>query len=198
MTTSASYRPISQEVLSHDWGKLTKFRFELLRRDGAWQEQTRETYDRGNGATCLLYNPDTKCVLLTRQFRLPVYLNGGRDTLIEAPAGLLDGADATARMREELFEETGYEIDDLTHLYDVYMSPGSVTEYLAFFAGTYSDQDKTAQGGGMYDEGEDIEVIRIPLTKAMQMIQTGDICDAKTIILLQHLTIENLIRNEQL
>ncbi|SDX93184.1 nudix-type nucleoside diphosphatase, YffH/AdpP family [Ruegeria halocynthiae] len=186
------FRPISSEVLSDNWGILTKYEFELRRRNGEWQRQTRETYDRGNGATCLLFNPETICVLLTRQFRLPVFLNGGIEALIEAPAGLLEGSDADGRMRAELLEETGFQTSTLTHLFDVYMSPGSVTEYLSFFKGVYSASDKVANGGGKSDEGEDIEVLEVPLSEAMKMIESGDIRDAKTIILLQHLMIEIL------
>ncbi|WP_127562702.1 NUDIX domain-containing protein [Nioella ostreopsis] len=194
MTSDETFRPISEEVLSDDWGKLTKFRYEVRRRSGEWQQQTRETYDRGNGATCLLYNLETECVVLTRQFRLPVFLNGGLKSLVETPAGLLDGAEPEERMRAELIEETGFQVDTLTHLYDVYMSPGSVTEYLAFFKGNYRLGDQKAEGGGEYAEGEDIEVIEVPLREAMEMIHTGDIRDAKTIILLQHIVIEQLQR----
>ena len=194
MTRSEVFRSVSKEILSDDWGVLTKHEFELCRRSGEWQRQAREAYDRGNGATCLLYNPETDRVLLTRQFRLPVYLNGGLEALIETPAGLLDGADADERMRQELIEETGFQVEALTHLFDVYMSPGSVTEYLAFFNGTYSASDQTSEGGGAFDEGEDIEVMQVPIAEAMQMIGNGTICDAKTIILLQHLMIEKLTK----
>ncbi len=186
------FRPISSVVLSDNWGILTKHEFELRLRNGEWQHQTRETYDRGNGATCLLYNPETTCVLLTRQFRLPVFLNGGATSLIEAPAGLLEGENATGRMHSELLEETGFQARSLTHLFDVYMSPGSVTEYLSFFKCTYSASDRIGKGGGEIDEGEDIEVLEVPLSDAMQMIGNGEIRDAKTIILLQQLMIEIL------
>lgn len=185
-------RVISKEVLSEDWGVLSKVHFEVRRRSGEWQRLARETYDRGNGAVCLLYNPETDCVLLTRQFRLPAFLNGGLEGLIEAPAGLLEGAEPAARMRAELMEETGFAIEALTHLFDVYMSPGSVTEYLACFQGIYTAADQTGDGGGTYDEGEDIEVMHVPLRQAMQMIAQGEIRDGKTIILLQHLMIAQL------
>lgn len=190
--SKSSFRPISQRVLADDWGRLTKYEYELRLRDGSWQRQQREAYDRGNGATCLLYNPATGSVLLTRQFRLPVFLNGGWETLIEAPAGLLDGAEPAVRMRAELIEETGYDVSALTHLFDVYMSPGSVTEYLAFFSGEYSEKQKVSDGGGSSEEGEDIDVMQVPLPEAMMMIERGEIRDAKTIILLQHLTIRLL------
>ncbi|MES0864729.1 NUDIX domain-containing protein [Ruegeria sp. SCPT10] len=194
MPKSEIFRPISEQILASDWGVLTKYEFELRRQNGEWQRQTREAYDRGNGATCLLHNPDTDQVLLTRQFRLPVFLNGGFDGLIETPAGLLDGAQADERMRNELEEETGYQIDKLIHLFDVYMSPGSVTEHLSFFKGIYSASDQTGQGGGSFEEGEDIEVMHVPLADAMPMIAEGEIRDAKTIILLQQLMIEKLTR----
>ena len=185
-------RIISERNLADDWGRLTKYEFDLRLRDGTWQRQVRETYDRGNGATCLLYNPQTGCVLLTRQFRLPAFINGGVETLIEAPAGLLDGADPATRMRSELIEETGYDVSTLTHLSDIYMSPGSVTEYLAFFVGEYSEKQKVGDGGGSSEEGEDIDVLQVPLPEAMRMIDRGEIRDGKTIILLQHLMIRQL------
>lgn len=183
-------RPHSETVLADDWATLTKYKFDYRRRDGTWQRQVRQSYDRGNGAVALLHNPDTDCVLLTRQFRLPVFLNVGLPGLIEAPAGLLDGAAPLERMRAELAEETGFRIDKLTHLYDVHTSPGSVSEYLAYFIGTYAEQDRVSEGGGEVDEGEDIEVLHIPLAEAVAMIGKGEMCDAKTIILVQHLWIE--------
>jgi nudix-type nucleoside diphosphatase (YffH/AdpP family) len=185
-------RIISEQKLSDDWGVLTRYEFDLRLRDGSWQRQTREVYDRGNGATCLLYNPETDCVLLTRQFRLPAYVNGGHASLVEAPAGLLDGAVPAERMRAELIEETGFAISDLRHVFDVQMSPGSVSEYLAFFEGQYSENDRTGSGGGAHDEGEDIEVLHVPLDQAAAMIETGEICDAKTVILLQRLMLSRL------
>lgn len=194
MSESEIFRAISEEILSDDWGRLTKHEYELRRRSGEWQRQTREVYDRGNGATCLLHDPETECVVLTRQFRLPVFLNGGLASLVETPAGLLDGSEPEERMRAELIEETGFQVDTLAHLFDVYMSPGSVTEYLAFFKGTYRSSDRKAGGGGSYAEGEDIEVIEVPLHEAMMLIETGEIRDAKTIILLQNLAIEDLQR----
>lgn len=191
------YRPINKTVLSDDWGTVTKHEFELKRRSGEWQRLTRETYDRGNGATCLLYNSETGCVLLTRQFRLPIFINGGYTSLVEAPAGLLDGVDATERMRAELVEETGYKIEEIEHQFDAYMSPGSVTEYLAFFQGSYSENEKVSEGGGLLEEGEDIEVMHVPLADAMSMIENGEIRDAKTIILLQRLTIQTMTQEAQ-
>ena len=192
MADDAIYRPISETLLSDHWGRLTKYEFDLKRRDGDWQRQVRESYDRGNGATCLLHDPETDCVLLTRQFRLPAYLTGGEPALIETPAGLLEGAAPEERMREELIEETGYRIEALTHVFDVYMSPGSVTEILSHYIGTYSGADKIGAGGGKIDEGEDIEVLNVPFDEALEMVENGAIRDAKTVLLLQHLAIRRL------
>lgn len=183
---------LDSTVLSNGWGRLTRHRIEYRRRDGSWQQQTREVYDRGHGAACLLHDPETDCVLLTRQFRLPVWFSGKEPLVIEAPAGLLEGAHPEERMRAELIEETGFQVSELTHLFDVTMSPGSVTEYLAFFAGTYHLKDQVAEGGGAEHEGEDIEVLHMPLKDALGMIRSGEICDAKTIILLQELALRQL------
>lgn len=185
-------RFIDKEILSDEWGRLTRYRFDFRRRDGSWQQLSREAYDRGNAVTCLLFNPETGCVLLTRQFRLPVHLNGKDPFLIEAPAGLLEGAHPEDRMRAELMEETGYEVSTLEHLFDVTMSPGSVTENLSFYSGTYHLKNKVGAGGGEEHEGEDIEVMHVPLKEALAMIRTGEICDAKTILLLQELALRQL------
>ncbi len=183
------FRPIEQIVLADDWGTLTKHTFSLKRRDGAWQQQTREAYDRGNGAACLLYNREQGTVLLVKQFRLPAKLNGHQGFLIETPAGLLEGMNPAERMRAELEEETGFSVSKLTLVFDAFMSPGSVTEKLACFIGTYTAKDQISEGGGHPDEGEDIEVLHVPLDEALAMIASGAIADAKTIMLLQHLAL---------
>jgi len=180
---------VDSTVLSDNWGTLTRHRIRYRRRDGSWQEQTREVYDRGHGAVCLLFDPDTECVLLTRQFRLPAWFSGKDPFVTEAPAGLLEGAQPEERMRAELMEETGFQVSRLEHLFDILMSPGSVTEYLAFFTGTYHLKDKVSEGGGEPSEGEDIEVMHVPLNKALTMVRSGEIADAKTIILLQELAL---------
>ena len=184
------FRAKGEETLADDWGVLTRFDYELKLRGGEWQHQRREVYDRGHGAVCLLHNPATDTVLLTRQFRLPAFTTGHDGYLIEAPAGLLEGAEPGDRMRAELEEETGYAVSQLTRLYDVFMSPGSVSEYLAFFVGEYSEADRVSDGGGAAHEGEDIEVLHVPLREAHAMIRDGRIRDAKTIILVQHFLLE--------
>ncbi|SPJ22820.1 NUDIX domain-containing protein [Palleronia abyssalis] len=186
MSISDRVRLHELTVLSDNWYTLRKARFDYRMSDGTWQEQTRESYDRGNGCVCLLYDPARRTVILIRQFRWPAFENGHDDLLIEAPAGLLDEADPAERMRAELEEETGYRIATLTPLWDAFMSPGSVTERLHFFVGRYSPDDRIDQGGGVEDEGEDIEVLELPLTEALEMIDDGRIRDAKTIMLLQH------------
>lgn len=173
-------------VLSDSWYVLRKTTFAFRRADGAWQEQSRETYDRGNGAVILLYDPDRSTVILTRQFRYPAFVNGHDDLLIEAPAGLLDEASPEERIRAEIEEETGYRVRDVVQLWDVFMSPGSVTERLFFFVGRYTPSDRTGAGGGDADEGEDIEVLELTLSDALDMVRRGQIRDAKTIMLLQY------------
>ena len=177
------------EVLSDNWYTLRKATFEFQHGDGRWTTEHREAYDRGNGATVLLVDPERRTVILTRQFRMPAYLNGHPDGyLIETPGGLLDpgdGHDALSAVRRELEEETGYVVEDLTQLYDVYMSPGSVTERVVFFAGRYSPAHRASVGGGQADEGEDIEVLELDLDEAAAMVDDGRIRDGKTIMLLQ-------------
>ena len=186
-----TFRIRERTVLSDDWGVLTRYDLELKTRSGAWRAQRREAYDRGNGVACLLHDPEGGTVLLIRQFRLPAAVNGHHGMMIEVPAGMLDGADPKQRMREELEEETGYRVSELDHLFDVYMSPGSVTEFLSFYKGTYDRSQRASQGGGNAEEGEDIEVLHVPLEQALAMMRTGEICDAKTIMLIQHLALES-------
>ncbi|MFZ1232598.1 MAG: GDP-mannose pyrophosphatase NudK [Thiofilum sp.] len=177
----------SFEVLSDNWYILRKATFDYLRNNGEWQTQTREVYDRGNGATILLYNLEQQTVILTRQFRFPTYINGLADgLLIETAAGLLDQASPEERIRLEAEEETGYTVQTIQKVFEAYMSPGSVTEKLYFYIAEYQSKDKLTTGGGIESEGEDIEVLELPFQQAMQMITTGEIQDGKTIMLLQH------------
>ncbi|WP_312045420.1 NUDIX domain-containing protein [Erwinia sp.] len=182
-------RNIREQVLSDNWYVLKKYTFELQRADGQWQEQQREAYDRGNGAVILLYNRCKRTVVLTRQFRLPVFINGHHGFLIEAAAGLLDEASPEARIIAEAEEETGYRVKKLEKVMEAYMSPGSVTEKLYFFIAEYTDEDRQSSGGGLVDEGEDIEVMEWSLDHALAAIRSGEIMDAKTIMLLQHLAL---------
>lgn len=180
-------RLLDAQVLSDSWYTLRKISFELRRRDGRWQRLSREAYDRGNGAALLLWDPRRSTVVLTRQFRLPAFLNGAADgQLIEACAGLLDGEEPEACIRREAEEETGYRIRTPRKLFEAYMSPGSVTEKLHFFMAEYEPGDRVRAGGGVVLEGEDIEVIEMPLTEALAAIASGRIQDGKTIMLLQY------------
>ncbi|MBE1494852.1 nudix-type nucleoside diphosphatase (YffH/AdpP family) [Amycolatopsis lexingtonensis] len=173
------------ELLSDAWYVLRRTTFEFQHRDGRWTTEQRETYDRGNGATVLLYDPARETVLLTRQFRYPVYVNDHPDGMfLEAAAGLLDTDDAETAIRREAQEETGVRIGALEHVFDVYTSPGSVTERLHCYAAPYDPADRGA-GGGIAEEGEDIEVVELRFEDALKMIGTGEIADAKTIMLLQ-------------
>ena len=186
-------RLVEERVLSDDWFVLKKTSFDFRRNDGSWQRQSRETYDRGNGAVLLLFSAARGSVVLTRQFRFPAYVNGCADgLLVEACAGLLDGEDAHACIRREAQEETGFVVRAPRKVFEAYMSPGSVTEKLHFFVAEYADADRVSDGGGDVAEGEDIEVMEWPLADALQAIADGRIQDGKTIMLLQHAALRGL------
>jgi len=192
-------RIVEERLLSDDWYVLKKTTFDYRCRDGRWQRQSRETYDRGNGAALLLFNVGQDTVVLTRQFRFPAYVNGCHDgLLIEACAGLLDGEDPHSCIRREAQEETGFVVRSPRKLFEVYMSPGSVTEKLHFFIAEYEPRDRVSEGGGDNAEGEDIEVVEMPLATAMQMISNGAIQDGKTIMLLQYAALNGLERLRQM
>lgn len=174
------------EVLSDDWYLLKKTTFDYRRHNGSWQTLTRETYDRGNGATILLYNRHQKSVILIRQFRFATYGEGHDGFLIETPAGLLENSGAEERIRAEVEEETGYRVGTVHKIFKAFMSPGSVTEQLHFFVAEYDSGHRIGNGGGVESEGEDIEVLELHVDAAMQMICDGTIADGKTIMLLQY------------
>ena len=186
LSTTERVRIKAVETLSDDWYVLKKTTFDFLRSDGTWQQQSRETYDRGNGATILLYNLERRTVVLTRQFRFPAFVNGHSGMLIEAAAGLLDMASPEDRIKAEVEEETGYRLDHVRRIFEAFMSPGSVTEKLYFFVAEYDPIGKAAPGGGNPAEGEDIEVLELSIDDAITAIERGEIADGKTIILLQH------------
>jgi GDP-mannose pyrophosphatase NudK len=175
-------------TLAHEKGKLTIVTFRQRRRDGSWQQRKREIYDNGNSAAILPYDPERKTVLLTRQLRLPIYLQDGLERSTEACAGKLDGEQAEARILKEMEEELGYRVRQVERLFALYPSPASVAEKIEFFTCRYSPADKISDGGGLADEGEDIEVIEPTLEQARAMIASGEIIDAKTVILIQYLT----------
>jgi GDP-mannose pyrophosphatase NudK len=177
----------SMQTLAHQKGKLTLVTFEQRTRNGEWQERKREVYDNGNSATILPYDPQRGTVLLTRQLRLPMFLQDGLESSIEACAGKLDGETAEKRIVEEAEEELGYRIANVEKLFELYVSPGAIMEKIAFFTCAYSPADKVSEGGGLAEEGEDIEVIETTLKQAAAMIAAGEIIDAKTVILVQYL-----------
>jgi nudix-type nucleoside diphosphatase (YffH/AdpP family) len=185
---------LKTEILSNNWYVLKKITYEYLKKDRTWQTQNREAYDRGNGATILLYNKDQRTVILTRQFRLPTFINGNSSgMLIEACAGLLDKDNPEDCIRRETEEETGYKITDVQKIFEAYMSPGSVTEILYFFIAEYHKSMKVTEGGGVDHEQENIEVLELGIQEAMNMVDNGEIKDAKTIILLQYIKLHNLL-----
>jgi len=186
LTANPDVRVLDVEVTSDGWHVLRRTTLEIRGRDGGWTTQTRETYDRGNGAAILLYDPDRGTVLLTRQFRYPVYVNDHPDgMLIEAAAGLLDDDEPEVAIRREAAEELGVAVGEVRHVFDAYMSPGSVTERLHFYVAPYAPADRVDEGGGVAHEGEEIEVLEIPFAEALTMIADGRIADGKTIMLLQ-------------
>ncbi|MCK8521883.1 GDP-mannose pyrophosphatase NudK [Aquimarina sp. D1M17] len=182
------------EILSDNWYTLKKVTYDYQKEDGQWEIHQREAYDRGNGAAILLYNKERQKVILTRQFRLPTYINGN-DTglMIEVCAGLLDDNNPEDCIRKETEEETGYKVSKVEKVFESYMSPGSVTEILYFFIAEYSSEMKISSGGGLAHEQENIEVIELDFEKAYNMIFSGEIKDGKTIMLLQHAKIHNVI-----
>ena len=191
------YKIQKTELLSDNWYILNKVTVDYQKKDDTWDTQEREVYDRGNGAAILLYNKSKETVILTRQFRLPTYLNGNKSgLLIEVCAGLLDEDNPEACIIRETEEETGYRLPTVKKIFESYMSPGAVTEILYLFVGEYDDSMKVSSGGGIEDEHEEIDVIEIPFSQAYVMIESGEIKDAKTIMLLQYAKIHNLVSQD--
>lgn len=190
-----NFRITNTEILSDNWYVLRKITYEYLQKDGTLQTQSREAYDRGNGATILLYNKESQTVILTRQFRIPTYVNGNADgMMIETCAGLLDQDNPEDCIRRETEEETGYQIKEVKKVFEAYMSPGSVTEILYFFIAEYAKEMKVSDGGGLEEEAENIEVLEYKFADALEMVKNGEIKDAKTIMLLQYLKIEEILK----
>jgi len=186
MSVAERVRVHEETLLSDQWYVLKTTRFDYLRSDGTWQTQSRETYDRGNGAAILLYDPHRRCVLLTRQFRYPTFVNGHDDLMVEVPAGVLDAASPQDCIRAEAEQEAGVRVRAPRKVFEAFMSPGAVTERLHFFVAEYSSADRIGAGGGLHAEGEDIEVFELPFDEALNWMAQGRIVDAKTIMLLQH------------
>ncbi|HEY3402320.1 MAG TPA: GDP-mannose pyrophosphatase NudK [Ohtaekwangia sp.] len=184
---------LEKKLLSDNWYKLFRYTYEIKTKKGNVHVQSREAYDRGNGAVILLYNTEKGTVILTRQFRLPTYVNGNADgMMIEACAGLLDQDNPEDCIRRETEEETGYRVTDVRKIFESYMSPGSVTEILYFFVASYSSQQKVNEGGGV-DEDENIEVLELKFIDALDKVARGEIKDAKTIMLLQYAQLHKLV-----
>ena len=192
--SNSNIKNLSETILSDNWYTLKKVTYDYLKKDGTWETQNREAYDRGNGATILLYNSENKTIILTKQFRIPTYLNGNETgMMIEACAGLLEKDNPEECIKRETEEETGYKISSVKKIFEVYMSPGSVTEIVHFFIGEYSNEMKVNHGGGLSEEQENIEVLEIDFSSAVEMIKSGEIKDAKTIMLLQYAQLNNLL-----
>ncbi len=185
---------INDEILSNNWYTLKKITYQIVQKNGIIATHQREAYDRGNGAVILLYNVQQQTIILTKQFRLPTFINGNASgLLIEACAGLLDKDNAEDCIKRETEEETGYKINDVIKIFEAYMSPGSVTELLHFFIAAYTPGMKTSEGGGLQHEQEDIEVLELHIDIAMKMLTNGQIKDAKTIMLLQYVKLNQIL-----
>lgn len=185
---------LNVEVLSNNWYVLRKITYEWQKKNGEKETLQREAYDRGNGATVLLYNTENQTVILTKQFRMPTYLNGNETgMLIETCAGLLDADNPEDCIMRETEEETGYKITDVKKVFEAYMSPGSVTEILYFFVAAYENTMKVSNGGGVEDDQEEIEVLELPFEDTLQMMARGEIKDAKTMLLLQYAQLHGLL-----
>ncbi|WP_286861149.1 MULTISPECIES: GDP-mannose pyrophosphatase NudK [Sphingobacterium] len=185
---------VKTEILSDNWYTLKKVTYQYTKPDGTAQQQSREAYDRGNGAVILLYNKEYQTVILTRQFRIPTYINGNESgMLIEACAGLLDQDSPQDCIRRETEEETGYQIKEAKKIFEAYMSPGSVTEILHFFIAEYTNGMKIGDGGGLEEEEENIEILELNIQDALAMIESGEIKDGKTIMLLQYIRLNNIL-----
>lgn len=183
-----------KELLSDNWYMLHKFTYQYRNKNGEWETQVREAYDRGNGATILLYNSQKKTIILTRQFRLPTYINGNQTgMMIETCAGLLDKDNAEDCIKKETEEETGYKVSKAQKIFEAYMSPGSVTEIVHFFIAEYAADMKVSEGGGLVEEQENIEVLELDFEAAYGMIASGEIRDGKTIMLLQYAQLHQLL-----
>ncbi|MBX2882607.1 MAG: NUDIX domain-containing protein [Granulosicoccus sp.] len=179
-------RVLRRQLLSDEWARLEQVKFDYLRSDGTWQTQQREIYHRGHGAAILLYNLNLSTIVLTRQFRFPAWEIDGQGFLLEVPAGIIEGQNAMETACLEAEQETGFVVRNAQFLYQAFATPGSVTEQLSYFAAAYDPENRTGEGGGVHDEGEDIEVLEVPVEKALRWVADGTIRDAKTIILLQY------------
>lgn len=187
-------RIVRQDLLSDNYFPLKNVTYEQRRADGRWQAQTHEVYDNASGVAVLLYNPRRGTILLTRQFRVGARLAGHDGFLLEVPAGMLDGADPAERIRAEIREETGYAIERVEKVLELFASPGSLTERVHYFVAAYDDADRCGDGGGKEDEGEDIEVVELPFDEALAQVASGGIVDAKTVVLLQYMRLRQLQR----
>ena len=191
---NSKVKNVKKVLLSDNWYTLNKIVFDYKMSNGDWVKQEREAYDRGNGATVMLYNRAKQTVVLISQFRMPTYLNGNASgMLIESCAGLLDGDDPETCVIKEAEEESGFRVTKVEKVFESYMSPGAVTEIIYFYIAEYDEKDKVSSGGGLAEEQEDITVLEVDFNKALSMISTGEIKDAKTIMLLQHLKIHGLM-----
>lgn len=186
---------IRHELLSNNWGSLKKYSYDYENNDRSWSRQEREVYDRGDGATILLYNTQTNKIILTEQFRIPTFLNKNPDGILtEACAGKLEvNEDPNECVIREVLEEAGYQIPSAKKVFEAYMSPGSVTEIIHFFIAPYDESMKVSEGGGQVSEQENITVREIDFDQAILDLKMNRIKDAKTMLLLQYIWVNKIL-----
>jgi GDP-mannose pyrophosphatase NudK len=191
----AQVRIKNEKILSDEQYVLKRIDFDIQKKNGEWESQKREVFDHGNAATVLLYNPAEKTIVLTRQFRIPAYLNGHHNGMLtEAPAGMLEESESPeATIIREIREETGFEIENVEKIFEAYSSPGAFTELIHYYIAPYSKEQKTGEGGGLAEEGEEVNTMELPFAEALRMLEAGEIKDAKTILLLQYAQLKNII-----
>lgn len=196
----ANARITNEKILSDEKYTFKRIDFDLQKKNGEWQSQKREVFDHGNAVTVLLYNPEEKTVLLTKQFRIATYVNGNADgMLLETPAGLLDENESPEEaMLREIREETGYALTSVQKVFEAYSTPGSVTELIHYFVAPYRKDQKQGEGGGLEEEGEDVTVVELPFAEAVQMMNNGSIRDAKTLLLLHYALLKKLVGESSL
>ncbi|MFV0540756.1 MAG: NUDIX domain-containing protein [Aestuariibaculum sp.] len=195
-TTVPHLKNIKKEILSDNYYILNKLTYQYLTSGGEWVNQMREVYDRGDGAGILLYNKQKQTVILIKQFRMPTFANDNESGfLLEICAGMLDKDNPEACVIRETEEEVGYRLKEVKKVYEAYSSPGVMTEKMYFFIGEYTDKMKVSEGGGLESETEDIEVIEMPFSEAINLLHTGKINDTRTIVLLQYAIIHKLMEH---
>lgn len=185
-----------EKILSNNHYLLKEVQFDIQKKNGEWETQKREVFDHGNAVTALLYNTEERTIILTRQFRVATFLNGNSSGMLtETPAGLLaDNEPPEEAILREIKEETGYELTGIQKVFEAYSSAGSLTELIYYYVAPYTRAQKVGKGGGLEEEGEELKIMEVPFAEAVEMVEKGEIRDAKTILLIQYALLKNLVQ----